>query len=186
VTPNDLFRGLIEQLEEVVASPTELALVTCTPHLRTLIMDSNPLYNQVRRQRRAAGLPNPPPHFVVGAVPAIVPTWLATKPVFLSLMDGISPRMTPEKGTETLNTGQFLGRTAVYVQGKQVTVKEVIHHVGYVGGLLHAGEPKTDVQGVLADMDARFKVWDTGSVARGLRGIADVVATGLRSLIIET
>jgi hypothetical protein len=186
VQPNDLFRGLIERLEGVVREPHEIDLVLAAVPLRNLILDTASVTNLVRRERKQRGLPNPAPHFEVATNPGFEQVAMAMGPSFMAPMDGLSPRMALiEKQILRLNTGEFLKYPALYLEGQAFSIRDVIRQVGYVGGVLHTGSPRDEVQRVLAEWDGRVTIGDVGSVVRGMRSIADVVAYGLRPLIIE-
>ena len=180
-------RGLLDQLDQVVAAPSELGLVTSTPHLRVLLLDSNPLYSQVRRERRAQGLPNPAPHFEILENSAYTAAVLADGPSFYAPMDGLSPRLSvglPGR-VRRLNTGEFLKHRAMYVEGRAIMVRDVIRQVAYVGGLVHAGTPKDELQILLADWDKRLRIGNLPAILSGLRSIIDVTTHALRPVLIE-
>jgi hypothetical protein len=68
------------------------------------------------------------------------------------------------------------------VNGQDVTVKDVIRYVAHVEGAVHAGVPQGDVEKALAEVSSDLEVAGYSATVAAVRGIGEVVLSGLQSL----
>ncbi|WP_332642329.1 hypothetical protein [Aeromicrobium sp.] len=177
-----LFDLTVRKLGRIVEAGDEFDMLEAAAALRKLLLDESPLLHQVNRQRRRRVL------FRVERPTELQKLILEDEPTVYFLMEGISPRLTitASAGTEALKLDQFLARTVAWLQGQEVPVKEVILQLAHVEGGVHAGSPKTTLEATLHETNTTLSVGGIGSVARTMRGIADVVATSLQPLTLHS
>lgn len=178
VNRDALYLRLIDELTKTAEQvEDDFSLLQASAHMRKLLLDEDPLMHQVNRERRIKVL------FTVCAEDPYTAMVLEDGPVFWAWMDGFSPRWAlGGKPTETLKLDGFMSKRAARVAGHDISVKELILQVANVEGGIHAGTPKTEVQQKLTEASAAFRVGGASSVARTLRGIADVLVEGLEPL----
>ena len=179
----DLFDQTVRKLERVADGEfDELAMLEAAAAVRKLLLDESPLLHQVNRQRRRRIV------FEVAGPSALQAEILKDKPTVYFLMEGFSPRLrlTGGTGVEPLKLDPFLARPVGWVQGRAVTVKDIVLQLAHVEGGVHAGTPKTDLEARLHEANAALFIGGLGSVARTMRGIADVVVATLKPLMLGT
>ena len=174
-----LFDQTLLRLDQIVTSDfTAYSALESAGLVRKLLIDSDPLYVQVNRDRRLKVL------FEVASKPAYEAAVLADRPMFWAPGGAMSPRLTiiPGFTTEALTRDQFLARRAMQVLSRDVSVKEIVLQLANVEGGVHAGLPKTDAEKRLNQVNASVGIGGMGSVANSMQGIADVVVAALRPL----
>ena len=172
---DQLFIRALEDLETRLDSKDWYEILHIPVLLRTLILDQNPLLDQVNRERRQKIL------FTVNDRP--FPPYEPI-PDFFSLEDGFDPDTSVPHLRNPIKVSKdgLLSRQVILYEGQIYTVKELIQHVAYVEGILHAGQPKNHRQEVLQELR---KTWNIGGLEAGLRllqTIGRVVRKGLEPL----
>lgn len=183
----ELFRHTIRDLIEFIDSRPfeEYETLKSSVLLRKMLVDSDPLMNQINRQRRKRirfEVVNHGPNIedMVPGLPA---------PMLHAYLDGISPRVASTiHGTESLDRDRFLAHPIMRLGGplgsdERVTVYDAIVQVANVEGGVHPGMPKTELQERLAEVNRGFKFNNVGAICRTLYGIADVTAATLAPLL---
>ena len=172
---DQLFLRTLEDLEARLKSRDWYEILHISVLLRRLVLDQNPLMDQVNRERRQRikftvnDRPFPPP----GPIPD-----------FHSVEDGFDPDTSVPHLRKPIEVskGGLLSRPLIIYEGHTYTVKELIQHTAYVRGVLHTGEPKNQKQ--IALQECR-QIWEIGGLEAGLRllqTIGRVVRKGLEPL----
>ncbi len=177
MTPDELYLYSIRDLARItVKVEDEYQLLEAAAVLRRLLLDGDPLLHQVNRLRRQrirfeAGSESTP----------FVQLVLEDAPTFWSWEDALSPIIGVGLPilVESLTMDQFLGKRAVIVQGHDVTVKDLIRQIANVGGGVHAGTPKSDLEKALQSASLAIRIGGVGAIERTMRGIAAVVVDAL-------
>lgn len=175
-----LFLRLVEELSRTANGDAQddFELLQASAHLRKLLLDDDPLMHQVNRERRVKIT------FRAAKEDDYVALVLSDRPSFWAWMDGFSPRMAlrPNASVETLKLDRLLAKRAAVIANHDVSVRDVILQIANVSGGVHFGVPRTDVQRRMAETSEFIQVGGVSSVARTLRGVADVVIDGLEPL----
>jgi hypothetical protein len=177
----ELFDRTVKKLERVVESGDEFDMLEAAAAVRKLLIDDSPLLHQVNRQRRRRVT------FDVERPSALQREILKDGPVYYFLVEGISPRLTitASAGVEMLKLDQFLAHAAAWVRGQEISVKDLILQLAHVEGGVHAGQPSSDLERLLQEANSALLVGGMGSVARTMRGVADVVVSALKPLALS-
>lgn len=170
-----LFIRILQDLETRLDSRDWYEILHIPVLLRTLLMNQNPLLNQVNRERRKKV------RFTVNDRP--FPPYKPT-PDFFSLEDGFDPDTSVPHLSNPIEVSKdgLLSRPVIFYEGQVYTVKDVIQHAAYVGGILHPGQPKNHRQEVFQELR---NTWNIGGLEAGLRllqAIGRVVRKGLEPL----
>lgn len=179
----DLFDHSVRRLAEIVTDDfTAYSALEASALVRKLLIDASPLLHQVNRQRRKRIV------FDVAGNAAYEALVMEDKPVFYAPAGGLSPRLAlgmPFQVTP-MNLDQFLARRALYVNGHDITVRQVVLQLANVEGGVHAGTPNTEVEKLLNEVNAQLGIGGMGSVAYSMQAIADVVVAALQPLTRRT
>jgi hypothetical protein len=175
-----LFDRSVRKLRDISEQADEFDMLEAAAAIRKLLLDESPLLHQVNRQRRRRVT------FEVERPTALQRLILEDKPLVYFLMEGVSPRLTitASAGVDVLKLDQFLARAAAWIQGQEVSVKDLVLYLAHIAGGVHAGTPKTGLERLLHEADSSLMVGGMGSVSRTMRGIADVVVVALVPLTI--
>lgn len=169
-----LFIKDLENLEERMQSRDEYEILGIAALLRKLLLDKEPLVDQVNRSRRLKirFKINPP------KIPMDPP------PTFWSIEDGLDPETARPRrtGPAEVRKDEFLAAQVLYVNGKVFTVRDIILYMANVHGAVHAGNPKNSKDKTLKKIADMFSIGGLQAGIRLLRAIARVVIKGLQPL----
>ncbi|HTP53107.1 MAG TPA: hypothetical protein VMK42_20635 [Anaeromyxobacteraceae bacterium] len=167
-----LFLEKLADLRERTKAVRAYEVLKAAGILRHFLLDASPLATQAGRRNRIKLA------FVVYAAPPP-----AVLPQFWALLEGIDPgNYLQPQPTESLDLDAFLAHPVMAVNGRLVTVREVIQHAAKFDGAVHtlaAREPK----------DQELEKWSKKLLPAGmrsttlaLRGISKVVVRALEPL----
>jgi hypothetical protein len=180
MNPQALFDRHIDELARMVDDHTtwdEYAMLRASAILRSLLLDDDPLLHQVNRARRLKLF------FIVRHNNALMELIFARPPQVWMAQDALSPRLMPGPGEDlALKIKDFFAYRALYVDGQDVTIKDLILHVANVEGGVHAGKPRDALGAALVDVNRRVRVGLGGGVAATMRAVADIVVATARPL----
>jgi hypothetical protein len=158
-------------------APTEYTVLGISTLLRKLILDSPSLVAKVNRSRRLRI------RFVVNAHEPVWKTAGFESPVFWSIEDGFDPDTSPPHIVTPMEVtlDQLLSRVVMLIEGREITVKDIVSQALYVVGGAHPPRaPKTATEGALEGTG----IWIAGYPAglRPLLAIGRVIVKGLDPL----
>lgn len=172
---SQLFIKTIEDIEERLTSHDEYEILMIAGLLRKLLLDSNPLMNQVNQEKRLKitftvnyrGVPQTPPI-----------------PFFWSIEDGIDPDTSVPhlSNPKKVNRDDFLKIPIILFNGRIIIVKDLILHMAHVEGAIHPGMPKSDEEKVLKELGQTLGIGGLPTGIRLLKAISRVVLKGLQQL----
>jgi hypothetical protein len=170
-----LFLRTLDDLEKRIASQDEYEILGASALLRKLLIDDQPLVDQVNREYRIRlKFEITAPHKMPEGTP---------EPMFFSVQDGIDPDTAPpflQRLTATRD--QFFASKLLYVNGQPYTLKDIILFEANMMGAVHAGSPKEEKEKVLAQLNIMFQIGGHRSSLRQLQAIGRVVLKGLKPL----
>lgn len=167
---DQLFIRTLEALEAKLESNDEYEVLMIAALLRKLLMDKNPLMDQVNRDRRQRI------RFLVNK--SFVPT---DNPLFWSVEDTLDANNLPLWPIE-VTKDQLFSCVVLMCEGHTITVKELIQHAAYVQGAIHADMPTNRKDEVLKDWTETLGIGGLPAGLRLLRTICRVVIKGLEPL----
>ena len=148
--------------------------------IRKLLIDSDPLVDQVNRQRgrklnlRFRANVAPPMWSIAGLDPATT-IW--------SQHDGFDPEMgVPGTVAADLSRDRLLAHVVMMIRGHEVTVKDVVLQAANVAGAVHAGRPRTPGEMQLAGIGSEIHIGGYPASVGLLLAIGRVVVRGLHPL----
>lgn len=173
--PTELFLFTMADLRKRIEHPQdEYDLLMAAGLLRKLLLDEQPLVHQVNRELRVKLT------FCVATNDAYEAVVFEDNPLIYVVNDGIyPPSALPSAVVKEMKLDVFLARRAAFVQGHDVTVKDLIFQLAHVEGAIHAGTPKGDKEKVLAGASDSIRIGGAGMVASTMRGIGRVVLEAL-------
>jgi hypothetical protein len=169
VDRDTLFLRTLDDLDRrIKARRDEYEVMAIAGLLRKLLLDADPLLNQVNRTRGLRirfvtslpasmsndDLPEPPPP---GAPPFV-------------------------RGFRTVTRDGLMSRFAAWIAPHEYSVKDLILYVANVKGGIHAGTPRDDREAVLEKAGSQIRVGGFDPSVYALFGIAEVVLKGLEPL----
>jgi hypothetical protein len=165
----DLFDQTVRRLAEIVTDDfAAYSALEASALVRKLLIDGSPLLHQVNRQRRKRIA------FEVAGNAAYEALVMEDKPVFYAPGGSLSPRLAlgmPFQVTP-MNLDQFLAHRALYVNGHEITVRQVVLQLANVEGGVHAGTPNTEAEKLLNEVNTQLGIGGMGSVAYSMQAIA--------------
>ena len=170
---NQLFLNSLEELERLTRIPqsrvTEYETLRISALLRLLILDAEPLFEQVNRSHR------------------LKIRFRSSYPASLTDEDLPEPPFenadTPfPVGTKTLTKKDFIARFAAFIAPYEYTVKDLILYGANLAGGVHAGRPSSDTESVIYDTAEKIRIFDKDPSLLELRGIGQVVVRSLAPL----
>jgi len=141
--------------------------------LRKLLLDENPLVDQVNRQKRHKI------RFIINDYPLPSP-----EPglEFCSVEDALDPSVIPCPRPIEVTRDELFSRPVIVYGNHTVTVRDLILHAAVVGGAVHAGTAKSDKDKALKQMTELIGVGGLPAGFRLLRVIGKIVRNGLEPL----
>lgn len=168
-SPEQIFVWNVDGLREATKNPTILNLFSASGKLRLLLMDEHPLIHQVNRKLRMKL------RFEVITYPDI--SEFMDLPIFLHFSP-ISPnRAWPHTERKSLSLDHFLKCQIMQMDGKRLTVGDVIKYVANYAGAVHKGPPDTPETQAL-ETASGLLLAEFPMVLYAMRDIAEVGLTG--------
>ena len=107
--------------------------------VRKLLLDENPLVDQVNRTRYLKI------RFLIDDAPPIWEVLPDVRPTFWSIQDGLDPYTSLTAPLpRAVKRDEFLRKVVMLVGKREITVPDVVSHVANVGGDVHLGKPRTN------------------------------------------
>jgi len=175
MNPDQLFIRTLEDLESRLKSHDEYEILMIAGLLRKLLLDSNPLMDQVNRKK---GLKI---KFIINDR---LPPSEEPIPIFWSIEDGFDPNTCPPQLCMPIevNKDQILKRPVLMYESHIITVKELISHTAHVQGAVHTGMPKGQKDEALKELTEILGIGGLPAGLRLLRAISRVVLNSLEPL----
>jgi hypothetical protein len=170
-----LFLQTLDDLSRRVDAQDPYEILGASALIRKLLLDSEPLIDQVNRQHRLKL------RFRVG-LPRGLPPGLP-EPVVWTKQDGLDPEAgVPGTTVQEMTRDQFLATPVLKVRGRQYTVREVILFEANIMGGVHAGSAKEEQEQVLQQLNEMFTLGGYRASLRQLKAIGKVILYGLQPL----
>lgn len=172
---DQLFIRTIKDLESRLDSNDEYEILMIASLLRKLLLDRNPLTDQVNRKRRLKI------KYRINDRP--LPTDEPV-PIFWSVEDGFDPDTSVPHLSKPIEVtkDQLLSRPVLISNGQTVTVRELILHLAHVQGAVHSGMPKDKKDKVMKKLIETLGIGGLPAGLRLLRAIGRVVRKSLQPL----
>ena len=175
-----LFLRACDELQGRCESDDEYTMLGIAGILRLLLWDEMPLIDQVNRQHRLKLL------FVVGATIPVAPKEQPKKGAPHGgtlrrvqsglLMQAVEDSFFPKQGQGTpMKRDAFLALPVLMVGGHVYSVRDVLRHMAYVGGTIHAYDPSDEKDQALHEIRGLLQTGGVGPGLRTLRAIGRVV-----------
>ena len=172
-TRDELFLETLADLESrCEPGRTEYDVLGIAGLLRKLLIDAQPLVDQVNRDRHLRL------RFVINDRP--IPE--DPLPMIWSMQDGFDPETAHRAFPKEVKRDDLLTRPIVAVNGSAVSVRDVIRYGAHVKGAIHAGEPESDQERALVEVAAAMQVGGFDPGVRSLLAVTRVVLRGLQPL----
>ena len=169
-----LFLGRFADIEQRVAQDDPYETLQIAALLRQLLLDGNPLLDQVNRAHR----------LIIRYEVAIyeLPPLIAERMIW-AVQDGLDPDTKPrQQGRKLISRDEFLATVVAQYGDTRYSVKDIIQCAAHVLGAVHAGSPKTVEEELLAQMNKHFHVGGYPIVLRSLKAIARICLKAWRPL----
>lgn len=172
---DQLFLQTLDELKVRLAqTPDEYSVIRIAAILRQLLLDEQPLVEQVNRGRQTKLRFR----FYEAALPAMPGATLVAATI--SIQPGPNP---PTGGRVVEGTlKQLLAAPAAYFKGRLASVRDVIRYGANVAGGVHHSSAKTDQDQALLGFGRLMDAFGLPADVRSLVGIGYVVADGLEPL----
>lgn len=168
----NLFVNTLKDLEVKIGSNDPYEILMATALLRKLLIDENPLVDQVNKS----------PRLRIGfdvndrLVPTNVSMWF--------IQDGFDPETSVPHLSKPINMNKdnMLKRPVMLINGVVITVLDLIKFQSHVQGAVHSGDPRSDKEKVLKNAEETFTVGGMPGGLRSIKAIGRVVLKGLEPL----
>jgi hypothetical protein len=177
--PAALFLRTLDDLKHRSEATDEYEVLLAAALLRKLLMDSQPLVDQVNADHRLKL------RFRINGPTAYEEMVLGDSPVYWSLEDGIDPFLDHPPGLMApvdATRDQLLARRVMVVDGEEVTVRDLIDQLAHIEGAVHRSEPDERREVILKEAARQVFVGGLPAGIRQIRAIARVVLDGLEPL----
>lgn len=178
------FIGAMRELDRLTSSWEYYDVLGIPPILRLLLLDQ--LVDQVNQEFRRKIV------FEVGSSHIVPDNPTGQEPVLFlsSVSDSFDPyhlerEKVPQSATSAwpkprpVSRKEFLALCPLVVNGRYITVHQLIEHLAYVHGRLHPGTPKSPEDAQLLEVRRLIQVGDLPVGARAMRSIGRVVFRAL-------
>jgi hypothetical protein len=178
ITLDELFLRTIESLKNRSKTSDEFELMMAAGLLRKLLLDANPLVDQVNRSRRLKL------RFRI-AMRGPGPLGQPSTPTLWALPSGLDPTSL-DPGTSTavqeVDKSVFLRRPVSLYKGEVATVHDLIDYFAHVRGAVHYGSPSTAKERALHELETYN--WTDGLpiILEVLRSVIRVVVNAMDPL----
>jgi hypothetical protein len=178
VRADELFIHTLDDLEDRVRGPLpEYRLLGIAGLLRKLLIDDNPLVDQVNRHHRRRLT------FVVSDSREYEELVKSMGATFMTAEDGIDPVGAPPGfGRLELNRSQFLKHRAMLTQNEEISVADLIQHGANVAGAVHLSNPRKPTHKEISKWAGQFSPGGYPAGTRSLQAIGRVVLRTLEPL----
>jgi len=172
---NILFRKTLGEIEKKMKSKDEYEIFMISGLLRKLLIDDDPLINQVNKTKRMKIT------FTVNdrKFP------LGDKSLrFYSMEDGFDPNTSVPHLAHPIpvSRDQLLERQLMIINGEIITVLDLIKFLSNVQGAVHVGKPKNSKENVLREIQKYFSIGGLPAGIRSILSVSRVVLKGLEPL----
>lgn len=169
MTREELFLNTLEDMRNRLSTNKVYDLLMTAALLRKLLLDLPSLISIVKRgrQRRI--------WFTIGSAQPYAGA------VLWVLGGGLNP-IHNTGHIKQVSLDDFLATTVIQVEGRDITIKDIIRHVSHISGSVHAGTPTEEADLILAEVNHIFQVGGADSTTFSLRAINEVVLTALADL----
>jgi len=179
LTPDDLFLATLHDLEQRQRSEEPYQILGMAGLLRKLLLDAEPLIDQVNRTRRLKL------RFRIIQGRHSLETLRSLGVTYHDIGDCLDPSYIDSQANEAaeLTRDQFLSTLVNYIAGQAITVREIVTFEANVAGGVHAPGSPTEPAHVGLDAARRQIIMKGQSVSLyHLRNIGRVVAKALQPL----
>lgn len=166
-----LFVESVRDIDRKVVAADSYSDIRAAGLLRQLTLDSTPLVHQVNRGHRV------PLRFRTMNVNRELPS--PPRILWLSL----DPEPFPNAPTIDCSLTELLQAPCLRVNGKKVSVRDLIKACANVKGGVHLGAPRSDQERAVLEVDATLQISGTDLSVVAVAGICRVVLSGLRPLV---
>ena len=174
---NNLFLKTLRDIEKRLNDTDEYEILMIAGLLRKLLLDGDPLLDQVNREKKLKIAFTINAHKIT-SIPGMI---------FCSIEDAIDPETSPPHlcKTENVNKDKLLGTTIMTVNRTDIKIKDLISHIANVEGAIHAGKPRSEKEHVLQEIGKTLGIGGLPAGIRILKAISRVVLKGLMELKTE-
>lgn len=170
-----LFIKTLEDIEEKMSSQDGYEILMISGLLRKLLLDNNPLIDQVNQNRKFKI------SFIVnGRQPPTGDKSL----LFWSMEDGFDPDTSVPHLRKPLevNKDQLLKRQIMIINGEIITVLDLIKFLSNVQGGIHAGKPKNIKEIALQEIQRYLGIGGLPAGVRSVLSMSRIIIKGLEPL----
>ena len=168
----------LRDLEQRTAATDEYELLMSAALLRKLLLDEEPLMDQVNRRYRLKvrfriGGVSHMEQFIYDQLPG---------PIFWAAEDALDPDAGLSPSLDA-NRDRFLGRRIMRFGGEWITVRDVIVQLAHVEGAVHSGTAKDQRQRVIQEASKFYSINGLPGVVSQVRRIGRITVLGLTPLL---
>lgn len=174
---DEFFCNAIDEIQGVVDNPSSYGILRSSALLRQLLLDRERLVDVVNRDRH------------VRLRFKVADGWERAERIaqltnlqFIGVFDGIHPDGLPNARIRDLTRDQFLNYNVLRVNGRTLTVRDVLLHCAHVDGGVHFGRPRTPEQQILTSIRDSVEIGGFPVNLRQLLPILRIVLDSLRPL----
>jgi hypothetical protein len=170
---DNLFLHTLKDLQTKICSNDHYEVLMAAALLRKLLIDENPLMDQVNKNRRLKIT------FTINDKKPLDESGL----VFWSVQDGFDPdtaltRVSPL----TVKKEGLLKSTSMIINGKVITVLALIKFLCHIQGAVHIDNPSSEEEKMLQAISGNITVLGGSPMTRSVYAISRVVLKGLEPL----
>ena len=167
-----LFSKTIKDIETRLRSNNDYEILMIAGLLRKLLLDEQPLVDQVNRSKRlkiSYSINHRPDPGDAGLV-----VW--------SVEDSLDPETSHLINIKEVTRDELLAIRVLKISDHIYTIREVILHISHVEGAIHAGRTKEEKDKILKKFISEWNIGGYSASLRLLKAIARVVLKGIKSL----
>ena len=178
LTPDELFLRTVQDLQQRSTSTDEYELLIAAALLRKLLLDSNPLVDQVNRTRRL------PITFRI-AMRGPAPSGGDAPPILWVLDSGLDPTSSGGSSFKIadVDRSRFLKRPVSLYMSEEATVHDLIDYFAHVRGAVHSAAPSKAGDLALKELEAHPWTHGVPLPMEILRSIIRVVLRAMNPLV---
>lgn len=168
----------MEDLKKRSNSHDEYEVMMIAALLRKLLMDSDPLMNQINRSLKLK---------IRFTINNISLTSKPPIPIFESVEDGFDPETSPPFliNIKDVTVDQLLKTDIIQYHGNRINVGELIHHMAHIEGAIHPGSPREEKEKSMKELVETIGIGGLPAGIRILKAITRVVLKGLSELELQ-
>jgi len=170
-----LFINTMNDLKSRSNSHNEYEILMISGLLRKLLMDSDPLMNQMNRYLKLKI------RFRINDVKLSSETPI---PLFQSIGDDFDPGIPPlfPKNEKEVTLDQFLKIEIMEYRGHRINIGELIQHMAHIEGAIHPGVPKEKKEEIMKELVETIGIGGFPAGIRIMKSITNIVIKGLSEL----